>query len=212
MISLSPFPERLRTVFEPTSRGVVGLVDDLLLLCREHSLQFNFHDNHCVIRTLEGDTQEGIEIPLAKPVFRAVLARVAALCSKRTPNSVTPYHGECELTIDADPPSVCHVSFTNTPAKQRLELRYAGEFGGQPRKFTVLLHDKRVVAVHGHSLKYVPNDSNPNDLGSYGILCRIEGTEILVALFRVMEVIGIFSGEMPESRECTLISLPKAPA
>ncbi len=63
------------------------------------------------------------------------------------------------------------------------------------KEFTVLLRDNRVVTVRGHGLKYLPNASNPADQGSYGILLR-EGEEVLVALFRVSEVTGVFSGDL----------------
>ncbi len=68
------------------------------------------------------------------------------------------------------------------------------------REFTVLLRDSRVVTVRGHALKYVQNPANPGDYGSYAILARAEAGDITVALFRVTEVTGIFSGNMQHER------------
>ncbi len=64
------------------------------------------------------------------------------------------------------------------------------------KELKVLLCDQRVVTVRGHSLKLVPNTANPQDLGSYGIVVHSGKQEVFVALFRVAEVKGVFSGEM----------------
>jgi hypothetical protein len=123
MNNLSPFPERLQRAFEPTQRGVVGLVDDLLGLCREQGLQLDWQANQCRVRPLGAGPRESTEIRLQKSVFRAILARLAALCNERAPNSVSPYGGEGELSARTNPPTVFRVAFTNTPAEQRLEIR-----------------------------------------------------------------------------------------
>ena len=197
--------ERVRGAFKPTPRGVVGLVDDLLCLCRVHRLLINFQDSHCYVRPLGTDAQDSFDVPLPKSVFRAVLARVAALCNERHPHSVTPYRGEGEIVVPSPileecvAPSTCHVSFTNTPSEQRLELAFSSRSVGDATRFTVLLRDKRTVTVHGHALKYVQNASDPTDLGSYAILSRVGGAEVIVALVRVSEVIGVFCGDIVES-------------
>ena len=67
---------------------------------------------------------------------------------------------------------------------------------GSEKEFKVLLSDQRVITVRGHSLKFVENVANPHDHGSYGIVLRAGDQEVLVALFRVIEVKGVFSGEM----------------
>jgi hypothetical protein len=67
------------------------------------------------------------------------------------------------------------------------------------KEFKVLLSDQRVVTVRGHSLKFVQNAANPQDYGSYGIVLRVGEQEVLVALFRVVEVKGVFSGDIPGS-------------
>jgi hypothetical protein len=66
--------------------------------------------------------QESIEVPLPRSVFRAILARIAALCGERMPNPVSPYGGEGELAIGTNPPTVFQVAFSNTPDEQRLEI------------------------------------------------------------------------------------------
>jgi hypothetical protein len=205
MIRSTPFAERVHSAFKPTPRGVIGLVDDLLSLCRVHQLRLSFQDGSCCVRRLGADVQDGIEIPLPKSVFRAVLARVAALCNEHHPNSVTPYRGEGEIVVPPPissndvAPSTCYVSFTNTASEQQLEMRFSRSSNSDGTRFTVLLRDKRIVTVFGHELKYVPNASNPSDYGSYGILSRVGDTEVLVALFRVSEVIGVFTGRLGEN-------------
>ncbi len=64
-------------------------------------------------------------------------------------------------------------------------------------EFKVLLSDQRIVVVRGHSLRFVPNAANPHDCGSYGIVLRAGEQEVLVALFRVVEVKGVFRGDLP---------------
>jgi hypothetical protein len=205
MIQSTPFAERVLRAFKPTPRGVVGLVDDLLGLCRTHHLQISFHDSHYYVRSLGTDPQDGLEVPVPKSVLRAVLARIAALCNESQPGSVTPYRGEGEIVIPApgskkcDSPSTCYVAFTNTPSDQRLEVRFSRSSAGDGSRFTVLLRDKRTVTVFGHALKYVQNASDPSDGGSYGILSRVGGAEVFVALFPVREVTGVFSGDVRES-------------
>ena len=123
MNNLTPFPERLLRAFELTQRGVVGLVDELLILCREQGLQFDWQANRCRVRPLGAQPQELTEIPLPKSVFRAILARMAALCNERIPNSVSPYGSEGELSVCTNPPTVFRVAFINTPGEPRLEVR-----------------------------------------------------------------------------------------
>lgn len=123
MSNNSPFHERLQRIFTPTGRGVVGVVDDLLGLCREQGLQLTWHANQCQVRALGAGTQEATAVPLSRSVFRAILARMAALCNERSPHSISPYGGEGELTAGPDPPAVLRVALANTPGEQRLQVR-----------------------------------------------------------------------------------------
>jgi hypothetical protein len=119
----SPFSERIQAAFRPTGRGVVGVVDKLLGVCQEQGLQLDWHANQCQVRSLGPEPHDSTDVPLQKSVFRAILARMAALCNERSPNSVSPYGGEGELSIGADPPTILLVAFTNKPGEQRLEVR-----------------------------------------------------------------------------------------
>lgn len=203
MIQSTPFAECVRQAFQPTPRGVIGLVDDLFEVSRDHQLHLRFEEGRCAVRRLGADEADALMLPLPKSVFRAALARVAALCHEQHPGSVTPYRGACEIAVppsspQALSPSTCHVSFVNTASDQQLELRFSGITIGDGRQFTVLLRDQRIVMVRGHALRYIPHDSNPSDAGSYGILSRDPGGEIMVALFRVSEVIGVYHGDLDE--------------
>jgi hypothetical protein len=125
MKNQAPFPERLQRTFAPTHRGVIGVVDDLLGLCREQGLELTWHANKCQVRPLGTGPQEATEVPLQKSVFRAILARLAALCNERSPNPVSPYRGEGEFSVGTSPPAVFRVAFTNTPGEQRVEVSCA---------------------------------------------------------------------------------------
>ncbi len=64
------------------------------------------------------------------------------------------------------------------------------------KSFKILLKDQRVVTVRGHSVTFLPNAGNPTDAGSYGVLARSQGRDVLVALFRASEVTGVFDGSL----------------
>jgi hypothetical protein len=110
-----------RILLQP-DRGVTGLVDDLLMVCREHGLQLDWQMDRCRVRSIGGEWEELVDVLLRKSIFRAILARIAVLCNERTPNSVSPYGGQGELSFGADPRTVFKVIFTNTPAEQKIEL------------------------------------------------------------------------------------------
>jgi hypothetical protein len=101
------------------------LVKNLFRVCREHSFRLDWQAGHCRVHWLGRNGEEVIDFPLRKSVFRAILARVAVLCNKHTPNSVSPYGGQGELLVDANPLAVCKATFVNTPAEQKLELMAA---------------------------------------------------------------------------------------
>jgi hypothetical protein len=127
MSDAPPLSERLRRAFGPNPRGVVGVVDELLTACREQPLQFDWQAGTCRVRSLGAAGQEPIDVPLPKSVFRAILARLAALCNERTPDSVSPYGGSGEMVIGGDAPAVFRVTFTNTPDERRTEVRFVGD-------------------------------------------------------------------------------------
>lgn len=122
MITTSRYSDDMRkAILEPT-RGVIGLVDDLLTLCRDHSLELNWRGDLCRIRSHGGDWEELVNLALPKSAFRSILARVAALCNERIPNSVSPYGGKGELHVGTEPEAIFQVAFVNTPDEQCLEL------------------------------------------------------------------------------------------
>jgi hypothetical protein len=125
----SQLAERIRKVFQPTERGVIGLDNSLLELSRGHRLRFEFQDNERHVRPSDSDIQDSIDVPLSRSVFRAILARVATLCNEQVPNAVTPYRGEGEISVCTNPPATFRVAFTNTPAVQQLELEYVRHSG-----------------------------------------------------------------------------------
>jgi len=122
MNTISQLTETIRSALEHPSRGVVGLVDDLLRLCPAQGLRLDWQADRCRIRFLNGGSEEVIDVPLRKSVVRAILARIAVLCNERIPNSVSPYGGQGELTAGENPPAAFRASFTNTPAELKLEL------------------------------------------------------------------------------------------
>src|ERR1700677_4983336 len=158
MIHSTPFADRIRKAFQPTPRGVIGLVDDLLGLCRTHQLRINFQDSHCYVRPLGAEPQDSLDVPVPKSVFRAVLARIAALCNERHPGSVTPYRGEGEIVVPGPiyehcvSPSTCFVAFTTKPPDRPLDVSFSRDTVGDGSRFTSLLLDKRTVVVFGHAL------------------------------------------------------------
>jgi hypothetical protein len=123
MSTTSPFAEEIGRILAQPTRGIVGLLDDLLVACREHDLQLDWQAGHCRVHPFGGNGEKLLDVPLGKSVFRAILARVAVLCNERNPNSVSPYGGQGELVVGANPPAVYRVRVVNTPAEQKLELR-----------------------------------------------------------------------------------------
>ncbi len=118
----SSLSERLSRVFSTPIHGVVGMVNALLTASREQDVRLAWQAGRCQISLLKADPPDQVEVPVQKTVFRAALARVAALCNERNPNSVSPYGGLGEVTVGADPAKVIRVKFVNTPEEQILEL------------------------------------------------------------------------------------------
>ena len=114
--------ESICHAFRPATGEVIRLVDELLEFSREQDLQLDWQAERCRVGAIESEPDEFIEVPLAKSVFRAILARLAALCNERNPGSVSPYGGDGELAVGVDPVTICRVEFTNTPGVQRVRL------------------------------------------------------------------------------------------
>jgi hypothetical protein len=91
-------------------------------MCQKHDLQIEWQNN-CFRVRCPGETWEDLtDLPIRKSVFRAVLARIAALCNEKNPNTVSLYGGQCEWMTGENPPKVFRILFTNTSAEQRIEL------------------------------------------------------------------------------------------
>jgi hypothetical protein len=61
--------------------------------------------------------------------------------------------------------------------------------------FQVILHDKRVFQVLGHSVEFIPSGVQ-SDSGSYAIVSKTGGTDHYVAMFPASQLIGIFAGQI----------------
>jgi hypothetical protein len=131
MKTASPHLELLRRALVQPTRGVVGLVDELLKFSVEHNLQLDWQADRFLTRSGEGEWEELVDLHLRKSVFRAILARMAVLCNERAANSVSPYGGQGELSVGANPATVFRVRFANTPEEQKFELTMATQADGE---------------------------------------------------------------------------------
>lgn len=119
MSAVASSSDILRGILRHPRGGIVGLVDDLLAACRDHGLRLDWQLGRFRVRSFVEDWQELGGLTLRKTVFRSILARLAALCNERHPDSCSPYGGQGEIAVGT---TVFHVVFTNTPGEQRLEL------------------------------------------------------------------------------------------
>ena len=110
--------ERVSRALTASDRGVLGLVDELLAAALEHDLRLEWQAGKCRVHFSDGQ----VEAPLPKSVFRAVLARIAALCNEQTPDSASPFGGQGEVMNVEEPGHAVHAAFVNTPDEQWLEL------------------------------------------------------------------------------------------
>ncbi len=121
MIEQTSLAERLSHAFATPSQGILGLVEELLIASIEQEIRLEWQAGCCYLN-IDADPSERIEVAVQKSVIRAVLARIAVLCNEKVPNSVTPYGGRGELTIDTNHAQVIRVNFINTLEEQSLEL------------------------------------------------------------------------------------------
>jgi hypothetical protein len=119
MNTVTSSSEAIRGVFTQPARDMVGIVDDLLMVCREHDLELDWRPGCCRVRSHAADWREVPDLPLRKTAFRGILARLSALCNERHPSSCTPYGGQGEIAVGT---TVFRLVFTNTPGEQRLRL------------------------------------------------------------------------------------------
>lgn len=122
MNTATPLSETIRDILTQPTGGIVGLVDDLLAACQKYGLQIEWQPGRCRFRSAKGEWEELTDVPIRKSVFRAILARLVVLCNDRTPNAMSPYGGQCECPVGENSAGLLRISFTNTPAEQKLEL------------------------------------------------------------------------------------------
>lgn len=118
--------DALREAIVNPTNAIVGIVDNVLVLCRQHHLQLDWREDQCNVRCAGSDKEEVLKVPLRKSVFRAILARIATLCSERVPDSFSPYGGDGELWIGSDSKTALQASWINTTQEQRLRLMPLG--------------------------------------------------------------------------------------
>jgi hypothetical protein len=102
--------------------GVLGLVDDLLAYCRDRDVRLTWNAAQVSVQPIGGGAVEQASVEFRSSAFRAVLARLAALCNRHRLDSVSPYGGQGEFIDERAPATAFRVDFRNTPDEQRLEL------------------------------------------------------------------------------------------
>jgi hypothetical protein len=114
--------DHLESYMADPDRGVLGLVDDFLAAARVHDIRLEWQAGSFSAVFLQDGNSRRMQVPLPKSVFRAALARMAALCNERCPGLVSPYGGEGEIAIDDDSSKVIRVIFANTGETLSVEL------------------------------------------------------------------------------------------
>ena len=102
---------------------VVKFSDELMQLCAEHELRLRLEPSQCVVESSGGkESIDVIENPMRRSQFRAVLARIGAICSECSNRIMTPYGGDWEVSYSGDQSRRIRVSLHNTPNAQFVEL------------------------------------------------------------------------------------------
>ena len=108
--------------FTPRESGILDLVDDMLARCVNDQVRIVWCPGTVTEYPLSGRSPTSYEITLRNSAFRAVMARMAALCDRPDSEALSPYGGRGEFTDPRWPRVRFSVQFTNTPDEQRLEL------------------------------------------------------------------------------------------
>jgi small subunit ribosomal protein S1 len=114
--------ESLRRAFENSEGGIITLVETILEHATAKGIRLDWRDEACQIRASNGNGPIELSVPFRKAVFRAILARIFALCNERDPGKISPYGGEADLENGAHSRRF-HAVFMNTPSEQYLEIR-----------------------------------------------------------------------------------------
>lgn len=117
--TLDPALEPVLRAFASPAGGVVGVVDDLLAGCPDDGLRLVWADGTCFVGRLVGPPEDAVPVALPRPAFRALLARMAALCNEVSAGSVTPFGGTGTL---GNAQTLYRAAFANTPSDQWLDL------------------------------------------------------------------------------------------
>jgi hypothetical protein len=116
--TIFPHSDALHRCFDRSPRGVVGLADDLLRLCADQRLELDWRGDRLRVWSADG-WEEVVADPLPGPIFRALLARLAAVGNEQAPGSASPYEGQFEWSGGNEP---LRVTFVNRPGEHRLNL------------------------------------------------------------------------------------------
>lgn len=102
---------------------VVKFSDEFMQLCAIHELHLRLEPSQCVVESCGGkESIDMIENSMRRSQFRAVLARIAAICSEGSNSIMTPYGGDWEVSYGGDQNRRIRVSIQNTPDAQFVEL------------------------------------------------------------------------------------------
>jgi hypothetical protein len=138
---------KLKSALTAPTRGVVGIVDDLLLASCDRTIKLTWTSGGCLC---EGIAQT--QTPIEKSVMRAIIARLAALCNERNPNSVSPYRGVGMIDVATNPPTMVRIAFVNTPDVQSLDLGPAPD-DASPTQGADFPAAKRPFDTQAHGLR-----------------------------------------------------------
>jgi hypothetical protein len=125
-VTATEFADRAQVLTVPGP--ILDRVDELVALSRLCPLRLDFAEGKCRIHfTTDGALSDSaicsVDLPWRHGIFRTALARIAALCNERIPDSVSPYGGTGELTVPGDPPTVSRVAFSNKSGDCWLDIR-----------------------------------------------------------------------------------------
>lgn len=114
--------QRINETVERSPTIVDGVMELLLRLSDEWVIELWWCDNRCMARSANSlqSVDSNIEIP--RSVFRAILARVAVLCSLADNTPCSPYQGAGRIDLPTEGFAV-EVSYSNRSAEQWIKLR-----------------------------------------------------------------------------------------
>ena len=109
----------LELLTAPRAGGVLALADELVNYCLGHQVSLTITTGNCVVVDAHNQQKEVVPITLSKVMFRALIARFAALCSSA--KTMTPYGGTGQIELP-DHSLILKVALKNTIDHQWLEL------------------------------------------------------------------------------------------